>query len=96
MWTPKDVQTPENHGGLLIQLGPDEFLAVGQGVILTFTPDTPGKAIVGIESSWEGRYENGRWVGGRLLNGDETHQGRHVRLPPGPVTMQRIRLYRYD
>jgi beta-galactosidase GanA len=96
MWTSKDQQKPENHGGMLIQLGPEEFLVVGQGVILTFAPDSPGKKIVGIESAWEGRYEQGRWVRGRLLNGDETHQGRHVRLPPGPVTMQRVRLYRYN
>jgi len=96
MWTPKDAQKLENHGGLLIQLAEDEFLVVGQGVILTFAPDSPGKRMVGIESAWEGRYEQGRWVAGRLLNGDETHQGRHVRLPPGPVTMQRVRLYRYD
>jgi len=96
MWTPKDQQKPENHGGLLIQLGDDEFLIVGQGVILTFAPDSPGKRNIGIESAWEGRYVDGRWVAGRLLNGDETHQGRHVRLPPGPVTMQRVRLYRYD
>lgn len=96
MWTAKDQQSPENHGGMLIQLGADEFLVVGQGIILTFAPDSPGKKIVGIESAWEGEYDQGRWVPGRLLNGDETHQGRHVRLPPGPVAMQRVRLYRYD
>ncbi|MFL6734989.1 MAG: DUF5597 domain-containing protein [Sphingomicrobium sp.] len=96
MWTPKEQQKLENHGGVLLQLGPDEFLAVGQGVILTFAPDSPVKGKVGIESAWEGRFHEGRWVPGRLLNGDETHQGRHVRLPPGPVTMQRVRLYRYN
>jgi len=30
-----------------------------------------------------------------LLNGDETHQGRHIRLPPDRFSVQRIRFYRY-
>jgi hypothetical protein len=50
---------------------------------------------VGIESAWEGRFEQGQWKPERLLNGDETHQGRHVRLPPGGFSMQQVRLYRY-
>jgi hypothetical protein len=29
------------------------------------------------------------------LNGDQTHQGRHVRLAPGEFQIQRVRLYRY-
>jgi hypothetical protein len=35
----------------------------------------------------------GSWVGGRWLSGDETHQGRHVRI--AVTGMQRVRLYRY-
>jgi hypothetical protein len=38
---------------------------------------------------------HGEWVPGRLLNGDQTHQGRHLRLAPGPVQVQRVRLYVY-
>ena len=29
------------------------------------------------------------------LGGDETHQGRHLRIPPGEWGVQRVRLYRY-
>jgi hypothetical protein len=29
------------------------------------------------------------------MNGDQTHQGRHVALPVGRYTMQRVALYRY-
>jgi hypothetical protein len=43
----------------------------------------------------EGRFENGRWKNIRWLNGDETHQGRHLRLAPGGLSIQRIKLYRY-
>ena len=37
----------------------------------------------------------GKWVPGRLLNGDQTHQGRHIRLAPGAFQIQRVKLYRY-
>ncbi len=38
---------------------------------------------------------DGKWVNRRWLNGDQTHQGRHVRLEPGRISVQRVRLYRY-
>lgn len=37
----------------------------------------------------------GAWVAGRRLNGDQTHQGRHIRLPPGKPQIQKVRFYRY-
>ena len=92
-WTPRDAQNIAAHGGLIIQLGAEEFLVAGQGLTLTFA--TTGEDIAGIESAWEGSYSNGEWIAGRLMNGDQTHQGRHIRLPPGDFTMQRVRLYRY-
>ena len=57
--------------------------------------NTPGLPIVGILSAQEGKYVNGQWQPGRWLNGDQTHQGRHMRLPPGRFDIQRIKLYRY-
>ena len=81
-WTPRANQRVASHGGLIVQLGPDEYLVAGSGVTLTFAPeDETGQ--VGIESIWEGRFIDGAWRPGRLLNGDESHQGRHLRLPPG-------------
>jgi len=88
-WTPRDKQTYAAHGGLLIRLSPDEFLVAGSGVTLTF-----GEG-VGLEKVTEGRFDGERWIEGRWLNGDETHQGRHVRLEPGRFQIQRVRLYRY-
>ncbi|MBP7571733.1 MAG: DUF5597 domain-containing protein [Acidobacteria bacterium] len=81
-------------GGLAVATGPDEFLFAGIGVTVTFGAEGSGER-VGLLSVEEGIFENGAWKHVRWLNGDETHQGRHVRLEPGRFTTQRVRLYRY-
>lgn len=81
-------------GGLMIALGDDEFLFAGIGLTITFASTEPGQQ-AGILSCAEGRLENGQWKHLRWLNGDQTHQGRHVRLEPGRFTLQRVKLYRY-
>src|SRR5262249_22041928 len=67
-------------GGLIIALARDEFLIAGSGLTVTFAPIGPGAPIAGILRAQQGRYENGHWVAERWLNGDQTHQGRHIRL----------------
>jgi beta-galactosidase GanA len=81
-------------GGLAIALGEDEFLFAGIGLTLTFASTEPGWQ-TGLLSVEEGRFEDGLWKHLRWLNGDQTHQGRHVRLEPGRYTVQRVKLYRY-
>jgi beta-galactosidase GanA len=81
-------------GGLMIALGDDEFLFAGIGLTITFAPAEGGQQ-AGLLSVEEGRYEAGEWRHLRWLNGDQTHQGRHVRLEPGRFTLQRVKLYRY-
>jgi beta-galactosidase GanA len=96
MWTPVAAQTPVNHGGIIIQVGPEDYLIAGQGLIVNFAPLGDGPPLAGIDSAWEGTFNGaGNWVPGRLMNGDQTHQGRHIRLPPGELTIQRVRFYRY-
>jgi len=82
-------------GGLVIALADDEYLVAGNGIIVTFAPATPGAPLVGLERVDEGRFKNGRFVATRRLNGDETHQGRQVRLPMGDLGLQRVKIYRY-
>jgi beta-galactosidase GanA len=82
-------------GGLIVALAPDEFLIAGSGLTVTFAPEGLGAPIAGILHAQQGRYEDGHWVGGRWLNGDQTHQGRHVRLEANEFSMQRVKLYRY-
>jgi beta-galactosidase GanA len=83
-------------GGLVIALGHDEYLVAGSGLVITFEPASPGAPIAGISSIQEGRYKEGEWVGGRWLNGDQSHQGRHLRIPVGQWNIQRVKLYRYE
>jgi hypothetical protein len=81
-------------GGLVIALGDDEYLFAGIGLTITFAPAEGGQQ-AGLLSVAEGRYVDGQWQHIRWLNGDQTHQGRHVRLEPGRFTLQRVKLYRY-
>ena len=86
-------------GVLFVQTGKDEFLVVGCGdAIVTFTAETPGLPIVGIESVDEEFFENDAWVPRRRLNGDENSQGQALRLYGRDVAqgrIYRVRLYRY-
>jgi hypothetical protein len=86
-------------GALFLRTGPDEFLVVGSGdAMVTFTADTPGPPIVGIESIDEEYFENGAWTPRRRLNGDENSQGQALRLHASDAAegrIYRVRLYRY-
>jgi len=92
---PSATLPPALGGGLIIALAPNELLIAGSGIVVTFEPTGPGDPIAGILSADEGRFVNGQWKVSRRLNGDQTHQGRHIRLPPGEFTIQQVRLYRY-
>jgi beta-galactosidase GanA len=81
-------------GGMIISLGADEFLVMGNGFIVTFAPED-GKGQLGLERVDVGEVEKGRFRVLRRLNGDETHQGRQVRLPLGSFAAQRVKVYRY-
>ncbi len=95
-WTPKADQKTAAHGGLIIQIGPEEYLIAGRGLVVTFAGAGNGPALAGIDSAVEGVFDaQGRWVPGRVLNGDQTHQGRHIRLAPDSFQIQRVKFYRY-
>jgi beta-galactosidase GanA len=78
---------------IFIATGPDEYYVAGKGLILTFSPNTPGSEIDGLGTVEEGTFVNGRWVPGRQLAGDETTQGQSVSLRNKGI--QRVTLYRY-
>jgi hypothetical protein len=89
------MNLPGAHGGLIIQLGPDEYLVAGTGMVITFGVNGDQKAVAGIDSIWEGSFVNGAWIPGRNMNGDDDNQGRYLRLPSEQFAIRRVRLYRY-
>jgi beta-galactosidase GanA len=88
------AETPR-VGGMIIMLSPDEFVIAGTGIVVTFESGGDADMRAGIASADEGTFVNGNWNPGRRLNGDQTHQGRHVYLPGGTYGIQRVRLYTY-
>ncbi len=85
-------------GGLIIQTGPQEFIAAGKALDVYFVPKDTSLHI-GVNAIDEGTFEGSRWVSQRRLNGDETHastwDGTGLKFPSNRVTIQRISLYRY-
>ena len=94
-WSPKAKEDKwPLTGGIVIALSNDEFYVGGTGLVLTFQPRAEGRR-AGILSVEEGRFLNGKWQPGRRMNGDQDHQGRHLRIPVGEYGIQRIKLYTY-
>jgi beta-galactosidase GanA len=95
---PSAKPTPEtaSHGGLIIQTGPEDYLVAGQGLVVKVKPATDGPPLAGLDRVEEGVFDaGGRWIAGRRLNGDQTIEGREIRLGPGEFQIQKARLYRY-
>lgn len=95
--------------GMIINIAPDEFLIYGCGIQISFSPATDGPAIAGIARVDEGRYEKGKWVQGRRLNGDdimlnydlakkamENMTGTGIMFGRNNDKLQRVKLYRYE
>jgi len=84
---PRILGSPEQQGpfpnsaAIFIATGPDEYYAAGNGVSVTFTPNTPGPPLAGLATVEEGVFMNGRWVAGRKLSGDDDGQGENLVLP---------------
>jgi len=81
-------------GGLIIAVAPHEFYVAGMGLVITFAPMVNNKK-AGFISIDEGRFENNKWIPGRRMNGDQNHQGRHVRIPANEYNIQHVKLYSY-
>ena len=74
--------------------GKDAFLGVGKGFRVTFSANSGPQ--VGIAAVEEGRSEDGKWIAGRRLNGDENDQGQHWRFDSRMVRTEKVTLYRYE
>jgi beta-galactosidase GanA len=82
--------------GLVIAVGPDEFLGAGTDFRVSFSPKAAGPAQVGISWVEEGTFAGGVWVPGRRLNGDENAQGKFWRFSSKRISVQKAVVYRYE
>ena len=80
-------------GIIIINVAPGEYYVAGTGVVITFEPVANGRA--GFISIDEGSFKNNQWIPGRRMNGDQDHQGRHVRIPVNEYSIQHVKLYTY-
>jgi hypothetical protein len=56
---------------LFIQLSKKEFLILGQNVNFVFKHKSDSSSPIEYAKVEEGVYQNGKWIAGRVLNGDE-------------------------
>lgn len=97
-WEPNsksDVWEPS--GAIIIQTGEKEFYYIGFGVSLKMKKISNDNIRIGILKAERGHFsDDGKWTVFRHLNGDQTHQGRHIRSFVGDVCIQRFTLYEYE
>lgn len=95
-WTPGARTDDWSLGSaIIIQTNEDEFYVAGTGVVITFKHRENKDLNVGLLKVDEGKFEHNKWTVRRHLNGDQTHQGRHVNIPLGQIGTQRVALYLY-
>jgi hypothetical protein len=93
---PKDIDPVKvRAGAIIINLGPDDYLVAGKGIVVNFTSSATTDSITGIGYIDEVKIENGKLIPILRLNGDQDHQGRHLWLPLDTYQIQHIKLYRY-
>jgi len=83
------------YGGLIIMVSPDEFYVAGRGLVVTFETNANDGTRAGIGSLDAGKFVDGTWVAGLRMNGDQSHQGRHLDLPGYRYSIQKVKLYKY-
>ena len=94
-WPARQLATQEG-AMMVLSTSPNEFLVVGSGLTVTIVrdPDTDEQVaqIAGVEQVTR---QNGQWVVERVLNGDQTDQGRALQMDPHAIRVYRVRLVTY-
>jgi hypothetical protein len=105
----RSTSVPPEGYAIIINISPDEYIIYGNNIQISFSPVTPGPAIAAIARLDEGRFEDGNWVPGRRLNGDdimidynlakkalENKTGTGLKFSGENRNIQRVKLYRYE
>ena len=82
-------------GAILIELSDNEFLVAGTDIVATFSNIKNDGSATGILSIDEVELKNGEIVPLRRMNGDQDHQGRHLRIQSGKWSILHLKLYDY-
>ncbi len=101
-WEPgaKNAEWPE-AACIILRLGKEDYIAIGSGVVITYTDAKAdrswkkGDTRIGLAKCESVNIIDGKMHIKRHLNGDQTHQGRHIRIPVGLFDIQHFRLYKY-
>jgi beta-galactosidase GanA len=94
-YAPRNQGDNPRYGCMIIMVSPDEYFIAGRGVVVTFESRSGDGAIAGIGSLDEGKFVDGKWTPGLRMNGDQSHQGRHLNLSGQTYSIQKVRLYSY-
>ena len=86
----------EKGYGIVMAVGPDEFVGAGTGFRVIFRSLAAGSGRIGIGTVDEGVYRDGQWIKGRRFNGDETDQGRAWRFNSWALAIERCTVYHFD
>lgn len=89
------AETWPMSSAIIIEIAKDEFYISGSGIVVTFKP-LKENVNAGILKTDQGKFENEKWKTIRHFNGDQTHQGRHLRISVGDYEIQKIKLYTYE
>lgn len=96
-WTPGSrTEDWPYASAMIIQVNENEFYVAGERVVITFKNNENKTLNVGLLKVEEGQFDHGVWQVIRHLNGDQTHQGRHVNIPTNQIAVQRVQLYNYE
>ena len=84
-------------GMMVIETAPNDFLIAGSGLTVDFIrdPDTD-RQIAGISSIEQLAWNDGKWTTARVLNGDQSDQGRRLLMDGKEFHVYRVRLYAYE
>jgi hypothetical protein len=93
-WAHATNTIPGPIAGLFISTGPDDYIIMGRNLAVNFSSTNEAEN-VGIGTDEEGVYENGRWVPGRRLNGDEVPEWKALHFRDDKYSIQHVKVYRY-
>ena len=93
-----NLQTSNRGYAIIIQTGPDDFWVAGANLNIKFSSTLAATPMASAAAVQEGRFENGKWVVGRHLAGDDTGMGgddrASLRLTSNPSILH-VSLYSY-